>query len=103
MTDEEELFRHDVTPWTAGQLRDALADLPADTPLKVNVSEEPGGNTVDEQVVIGAGFGTIVWGDERGQQADPVFGIDCEFPSGNYYRPRHAADPRPDRQTEAGQ
>lgn len=48
--------------------------------MKVNVSEEPGGGSVDEQVVIGAGFCTIFWGDKRGVQSDPVFGIECEYP-----------------------
>jgi hypothetical protein len=102
MADDEELFRHEVTAWTVGQLRDALADLPADTAMKVNVSEEPGGEFVDEQVVICAGFGTIVWGDKRGVQTDPVFGIECEYPSGDYYRPRRAVDRHPDLEAEAG-
>jgi hypothetical protein len=38
--------------------------------------------------VIGAGFGTYDWSDERGEGVDRAFGIDCEFPTGQYYRRR---------------
>lgn len=43
-------FEHAVQAWTVGQLRDALAGLPDDLPIIVDVAEEPGGDTVQEQV-----------------------------------------------------
>jgi len=49
-------FEHAVQAWTVGQLRDALAGLPDDLPIIVDVAEEPGDDTVQEQVVIDAGF-----------------------------------------------
>jgi hypothetical protein len=82
--DGEELFRHEVTPWTVGQLRAALAGLPDDTPLQVNYAEEPGGKFVSTQVVIGAGFGSSTMNGVTTD--DREFSIDCEFPSGEYYR-----------------
>jgi hypothetical protein len=88
MDPAEELYQHRVQPWTVGQLRAALAGLPEDLPLLVQVAEEPGGDTVGEQVVISAGFGTIDWGDERGEEVDRRFAIGCEFPSGEYVRRR---------------
>ena len=50
-------FEHAVQAWTVGQLREALAGLPDDLPIIVDVAEEPGGDTVQEQVVVHAGFG----------------------------------------------
>lgn len=88
MDSDEELYRHDVQPWTVGQLRAALQGLPDDLPLIVHVAEKPGGDSVAEQVVTDAGFGTVVWGDERGEEIDRRFAIECEFPAGEYYRPR---------------
>lgn len=85
---EEELYQHRVQPWTVGQLRAALAGLPEDLPLIVDVAEEPGGEMVGRQVVIGAGFGTVDWGDERGEDVDRRFAIGCEFPPGEYVRRR---------------
>ena len=76
-------FEHAVQAWTVGQLRDALAGLPDDLPIIVDVAEEPGGDTVQEQVVIDAGFGHGV--DGRGE---PFVGrelrIGCDYPSGPY-------------------
>jgi hypothetical protein len=37
------LFRHEVSAWTVGQLRKALADFPDDMPVRVAPLEEPGG------------------------------------------------------------
>jgi hypothetical protein len=85
MSGDEELFQHEVQEWTVGQLREALAEVPDDTPLIVFVAEEPGGLTVGEQVVINASFATIV--DDNGVAVqETAFGIGCEFPSGEYYR-----------------
>ncbi len=84
---EEELVRHEVRPWTVGQLRAALQGLPDELPLVVQLAEEPGGDLVAEQVVTDAGFGTIDWGDDRGEDVDRRFAICCDFPTGEYYRP----------------
>ncbi len=93
--DDEELFDHQVTPWTAGQLRQALDGLPDDLPVSVLVSEEPGGEFADEQVVISA----APWARVNNATAEDVrrklasgelhpdhFEISLEFPSGQYYR-----------------
>ena len=80
-------FEHRVEAWTVGQVREVLAGLPDDLPIIVDVAEEPGGDAVQEQVVIYVGFGYGV--DGRGE---PFVGrelrIGCEFPSGTYLR-RH--------------
>ena len=83
---EEEPVRHEVRPWPAGQLRTALQGLPDDLPLVVHVAEGPGGDLVGDQVVTVAGFGTIDWGDARGEDVDGRFGIECNYPNGEYYR-----------------
>jgi Family of unknown function (DUF6225) len=66
--------------WTVGQLKTALAAIPDATALVVNVADPSDPHVADEQVIVGAGFGTIDWGDGRGPQTDPVFGLDCEIP-----------------------
>lgn len=93
--DDEELFDHQVTAWTVGQLRAALAGLPDDLPVSVLVSEEPGGEFADEQVVISA----APWARMNNATAEDVrrklasgelqpdhLEISAEFPSGQYYR-----------------
>lgn len=80
-------FRHEVDPWTVGQLRAALTGLPDSLPVRVNVAESPGGDFVDEQVVIGVGFGWADWGGDRGEEIDSFLTISCEFPPGDYERP----------------
>ncbi|MBM7790316.1 DUF6225 family protein [Tenggerimyces flavus] len=66
----------------------ALKGVPDDLPLEVSVAEEPGGDTVGTQIVTGAGFGISQWGDERGEQVDRTLTIECEYPTGRYYRRR---------------
>jgi hypothetical protein len=66
-------FEHAVQAWTVGQLRDALAGLPDDLPIIVDVAEEPGDDTVQEQVVIDAGFGHGVDG-RGGRSLERSFG-----------------------------
>jgi hypothetical protein len=39
--DDEEQFEHVTTCWTVGDLRRALAGVPDDTPIKVNVADGP--------------------------------------------------------------
>ena len=85
MTDDEELFHHEVTPWTVGQLREALRGLPDETPLEVAYAEEPGGDSVSTQVLIGADFGVGRWGSGE-EFISREFQLLCEFPTGDYYR-----------------
>jgi len=66
--------------WTVGQLRAALAGLPDDTPLVVNAAGTGDPNVADEQVIVGAGFGSVNWGDGYGVERDTLFGLDCEMP-----------------------
>jgi len=65
---------------TAGQLKAALAAVPDDTQLVVNVADPTDPATCDEQVIVGAGFGTVDWGDGYGPERSPLFGLDCEWP-----------------------
>jgi hypothetical protein len=83
MPDDEELFDHQVTVLTVGDLRKALEGIPDDFPVTIAVAEEPGGDTADMQVAISAG----PWNDQgaEGVPADH-FEIGSEFPSGQYYR-----------------
>lgn len=66
--------------WSVGQLREALAAIPDDTPLVVNAVDTSDPEAADEQVVTGAGFGTVNWGDGYGFERDTLFGLDCEMP-----------------------
>lgn len=92
--DGEAELAHEVEAWTVGQLREAMAGLPDDMPVTVLVSEEPGGEFADEQVVVSA----APW-SRQGRTADEVraklasgelqpdhLEIGLEFPSGRYYR-----------------
>jgi hypothetical protein len=109
--DDEELFDHQVTAWTVGQLRAALEGLPDDLPVRVITAEEPGSNLAGpDQVIIHAG----PWADvdvgptgsaghicmpgataadvhaklDTGELQPDHFSIDLEFPTGQYYRRR---------------
>jgi hypothetical protein len=53
---------------------------PDGTPLVANAVDYSDPNVVDEQVIVGAGFGTINWGDGYGPEPDAVFGLQCEIP-----------------------
>ena len=66
--------------WTAGELKAALAGIPDDTPLAVNAVDITDPNVADEQVIVGAGFGTVNWGDGYGPEQSKIFGLDCELP-----------------------
>jgi hypothetical protein len=83
MSHDGELFTHAVNAWTVGDLRKALDGAPDDLPLIVFVADEPGGNTVDEQVVIGAGPR-----NDKGSEGAPPdgFEVGCGFPSGEHCR-----------------
>jgi Family of unknown function (DUF6225) len=94
--DDEELFDHQVTAWTAGQLRTALEGVPDDMPVTVITAEEPGSDIAgDEQVIISAS----PWSNASADSADDTrarlasgelqpdhFEVSLEFPSGRYYQ-----------------
>jgi hypothetical protein len=94
--DDDELSGHQVTAWTVGQLRTALAGLPDDLPVRVIPADEPGSDLAGpDQVVISA----APWPDADADSADEMraklasgqlqpgrFEISAEFPSGQYYR-----------------
>jgi hypothetical protein len=111
MPDDEELFDHQVTAWTVGQLRAALKGVPDDLPVRIITADEPGSDLAGhEQVVISA----APWADvdagptgstgsicmpgataaevratlDTGELQPDHFEIDCEFPVGPYYRTR---------------
>lgn len=81
----EEEYHHLVDAWTVGQLRAALDGLPDELPIIVDVAETPGGDLVDEQVVIHVGFGHGTTGDGE-EYVGRELRIGCEFPSGRYTR-----------------
>lgn len=82
---EYEPYEHTVAAWSVGQLRAALDGLPDDLPIIVDVAEEPGGDTVEEQVVINVGLGHGTLGDGT-EFVGRELRIGCEFPSGTYDR-----------------
>jgi hypothetical protein len=85
--DDQEILEHEPSAWTVGQLRLELEGLPEGMELRVWVAEQPGGELVDEQVVVSAGFGTYTpGGRDAEERVDPVVSISCEFPAGKYYR-----------------
>ena len=84
---DEALFAHQVTAWTAGELRSALGGVPDEMPVRVVPANEPGSDFAgDEHVVISAD----PWTAEGIPPCETVpadhFEIGCEFPSGQYYR-----------------
>lgn len=86
---DEELFDHQVTARTVGELRKALDGVPDHMPVHVVVAEEPGsGLAGDEQVVIDAGPWTAVGIPPARTVPPDQFAISYEFPSGQYYRRR---------------
>lgn len=87
------LLRHEVSAWTVGQLRKALADFPDDMPVRVAPLEEPGGDleaplqVVTSSEVRGPG-GTPPGGGQPGWDSADLSGgyvtLECDFPSGEY-------------------
>ena len=80
-------FDHIADAWTVGRLRAVLAGLPDELPIIVDVAEEPGGDLVDEQVIIQVGFGHGVT-DDGSEFVGRELRIGCEFPPGTYDRRR---------------
>jgi hypothetical protein len=86
------LVKHEVTAWTVGQLRKALADFPDDMPVRVAPLEEPGGDLeAPLQVVTGTEVRPFAAGDGAGgpldgspDTAEEYVTLECDYPSGEY-------------------
>ena len=91
-----ELLRYEVSAWTVGQLRKALADFPDDMPVRVAPLEEPGGELeAPLQVVTNAevrvfadasGSGRPGPAGPGGELSGDYVTLECDFPTGEYYR-----------------
>ena len=91
-----EVLRHEVSAWTVGQLRKALADFPDDMAVRVAPLEEPGGeleaplqvvtNTEVREFTDAPGGGQAgVAGPGAGESGAYVT-LECDYPSGEYSR-----------------
>jgi len=88
------LVKHEVSAWTVGQVRKALADYPDDMPVRVAPLEEPGGELeAPLQVVTGTEVrrfadGTGSGGPLNGDRGEDLSGdyvtLECDYPSGEY-------------------
>jgi hypothetical protein len=85
------MVKHEVSAWTVGQIRKALADLPDDMPVRVAPLEEPGGDLeAPLQVVVNSGV--RLFADDHGplshraQNGDghDYLTLECDYPSGDY-------------------
>jgi hypothetical protein len=91
-----EVLKHDVSAWTVGQLRKALADFPDDMAVRVAPLEEPGGELeAPLQVVTStevrdfadAPGGGQPWpAGQGGNESGTYLTLECDFPSGEYSR-----------------
>ena len=86
------LLKHEVSAWTVGLLRKALADFPDDMPVRVAPLEEPGGDLeAPLQVVTGTEVRPFTDGDGDGEPfgegqdaAEEYVTLECDYPSGEY-------------------
>ena len=86
------LVKHEVSAWTVGQLRKALADFPDDMPVRVAPLEEPGGDLeAPLQVVTGTEVRPFAADDGAGEPPGGDQGVpeeyvtlECDYPSGEY-------------------
>lgn len=76
-------------PWTAGELRAALACLPDDTPIAADVATHDEGHT-RRQIVTGIDFGSARRGEGPEDELVVVFAIQCAWPrpAGSVPQPR---------------
>ncbi|MGI5397790.1 DUF6225 family protein [Streptomyces sp. CA-251251] len=74
-----------VRGWTVGELRQALENLPADTPLLAYGPTAPGSDAVQDYIIVTAGFGSQDTGDGRGQQPTREFQIGVAYPASAFY------------------
>ena len=85
------MVKHEVSAWTVGQLRKALADFPDDMAIRVAPLEEPGGDLeAPLQVVVDTEV--RLFADDRGQlsrraqngDGKDYVTLECDYPSGEY-------------------
>jgi hypothetical protein len=91
-----EVLRHEVSAWTVGQLRKALADFPDDMAVRVAPLEEPGGdleaplqvitNTEVRESADGPGTGQSSPASPGASEPGTYVTLECDFPSGEYSR-----------------
>jgi hypothetical protein len=85
-----EVLRHEVSAWTVGQLRKALADFPDDMAVRVAPLEEPGGDLETPLQVVTStelrDFADAPGGNQRGNESGAYVTLECDFPSGEYSR-----------------
>ena len=80
-------FEHTADACTVGELRRAIAGIPAATPLRFNLAEDRRGTVSGgEQVGYAAGFGTVQRGSTTvalgTDGAGPEFSLILDYPSG---------------------
>jgi hypothetical protein len=91
-----ELVRHEVSAWTVGQLRKALADFPDDMAIRIAPLEEPGGD-LEAPLQVVTNTEVREFGDAPSSGRPPAAGrggdesgeyvtLECDFPSGEYSR-----------------
>jgi hypothetical protein len=69
---------------TVGELRQALENLPADTPLLAYGPAAPGSDAVQDYIIVTAGFGSRDAGD--GPHPSREFQIGVAYPDSAFYR-----------------
>lgn len=81
------LYRHTCPPpFTVGQLRAALARLPAEMPIQVSIPDEPGSSFADDGFIVIAAEQVIEVHKDQQIPVDLCV-IAADFPSGEYYLP----------------
>ncbi len=88
------LLKHEVSAWTVGELRKALADFSDDMPIRVAPLEDPGGDLEAPLQVVtgtevrpfasGTGNGGPMNGDQGDGVSDEYVTLECDYPSGEY-------------------
>jgi len=85
-----ETFEHKPAQWTVGQLREALKDLPDDTPLHVGVPDNPGDfNGYQEMVAIDVEPVELLYPSHNGEpdRTEVRHTLFVDFPADTYTRP----------------
>ncbi|MFF6844627.1 DUF6225 family protein [Streptomyces tanashiensis] len=85
-----ETFEHKPEQWTVGQLREALKDLPDDTPLHVGVPDSPGDfDDYQEMVAIDVEPVELLYRGYNGKpdRTEVRHTLFVDFPADTYNRP----------------
>jgi hypothetical protein len=92
MTNDDQVAQTGVVPWdtvtggkdrrafAAGQPRAAFAGLADDAPVVLHVATDDD-DVADDQIIVSAGHGEIGWGDGYGLEPDPIFALECAWPT----------------------